>query len=296
MSSVIPDNSKGAWLSTLVLVTLVTLGVFIGSAVIGILSAVTGISLNSDLISEGQITNRVWVRFFLMLNQTFTFLFPSYLFLRFFSNSQARAHFFDLGAARRPQVIFLSLCLLFAALPLVVYSYEINTKILEWLNWDQDGSSMPRVLQDILTMEIPPEFFLNILLVAIFPAIGEELVFRGFLMRLLQKGTQSVHLGIWLSAITFSAFHFQVEGFLPRMVLGLILGYAFQWTRSIWIPMLLHFLNNGFQVTAIYFGMEEYSEVKLNELPEMPVLLVVASAICIYLSARLILRYARQSI
>ena len=94
----------------------------------------------------------------------------------------------------------------------------------------------------------------NLLLMAVLPALSEEITFRGVLQRLLnfQLSTFNSHLAIWLTAIIFSAIHMQFYGFVPRMLMGALFGYMFVWTGSLWVPMLMHFVNNGMAV-LLYF-------------------------------------------
>ena len=94
----------------------------------------------------------------------------------------------------------------------------------------------------------------NLLLMAVLPAVSEEITFRGVLQRLLnfQLSTFNSHLAIWLTAIIFSAIHMQFYGFVPRMLMGALFGYMFVWTGSLWVPMLMHFVNNGMAV-LLYF-------------------------------------------
>lgn len=88
------------------------------------------------------------------------------------------------------------------------------------------------------------DFLVNILVMAILPALGEELLFRGVFQRLLTEWTRNIHWGILLAAMLFSFFHFEFFGFLPRFLLGVFFGYLFAWTSSIWVPILAHFTNN----------------------------------------------------
>ena len=94
----------------------------------------------------------------------------------------------------------------------------------------------------------------NLLLMAVLPALSEEITFRGVLQRLLnfQLSTFNSHLAIWLTAIIFSAIHMQFYGFVPRMLMGALFGYMLVWTGSLWVPMLMHFVNNGMAV-LLYF-------------------------------------------
>lgn len=85
----------------------------------------------------------------------------------------------------------------------------------------------------------------NIIVIAIMAGIGEELVFRGVLQKFLIGWTGNAHAGILISAIIFSAIHFQFFGFLPRFALGALLGYMFFWSGSIWVSIIAHTFNNA---------------------------------------------------
>lgn len=106
----------------------------------------------------------------------------------------------------------------------------------------------------ILKMNGWSDLFVNLTVIAIVPAICEELIFRGGLQRTLLRFFKNPHVAIWASAILFSAIHFQFFGFFPRLFLGAAFGYLYFWTGSIWHAIIAHFLNNGFAVTmAFYF-------------------------------------------
>jgi hypothetical protein len=94
---------------------------------------------------------------------------------------------------------------------------------------------------------------LNILLVAVLAAVGEEIVFRGLLQNMLQKLTKNVHVAVWTAAAIFSFVHFQFFGFFPRLLLGAILGYLFAWSGSLWPSIAGHFINNFLGVMGYYF-------------------------------------------
>ena len=96
-------------------------------------------------------------------------------------------------------------------------------------------------------------FGLNIILLAIIPAIGEEFVFRGIIQQLLSKATQRVHVSIWVTAFLFAFIHFEYMDFLPRFILGAVFGYVVVLTGNIWYAILLHFLNNATSLTFAYF-------------------------------------------
>ncbi|MFM8917422.1 MAG: lysostaphin resistance A-like protein [Bacteroidota bacterium] len=119
--------------------------------------------------------------------------------------------------------------------------------------WMMDSEGQLKILTDaMLNMSSWLDLAVNLFIIAVIPAVAEELLFRGLLQKLFLDLTRSKHLAIWISAILFSAIHMQFYGFIPRMLLGAMFGYLFVWTGNIWIPILAHFLNNGFAVLAAY--------------------------------------------
>jgi hypothetical protein len=91
-----------------------------------------------------------------------------------------------------------------------------------------------------------------LLAVAIIPSIIEEVYFRGTLQKIVLDLTGKPYAAIILTAIFFSAIHFSFYGFLSRMALGIVLGYVYHYSKTIWLPILLHFLNNGIAVVILY--------------------------------------------
>ncbi|HRC93176.1 MAG: CPBP family intramembrane metalloprotease [Bacteroidales bacterium] len=132
-------------------------------------------------------------------------------------------------------------------------------------------------------------FLLNLLMIAILPAVGEEVIFRGILQKHLVSATRSRWLGILITAALFSAFHLQFRGFIPRFALGVIFGYLYEWSRSLWLPMLAHFTNNAIAVIAfLLMG----SEISVNEIEEVGSLQDIwAIGIVSFLAVALLLRF-----
>jgi len=104
----------------------------------------------------------------------------------------------------------------------------------------------------------------GVLIVAVIPAIGEELVFRGVLQQELIRWAKNPHVGIWVAAFVFGAIHMQFYGFFPRMALGVVLGYLYYWSGNIWVPILGHFMNNGFTVFVLYLQQRGTVEIDIE--------------------------------
>jgi len=73
-------------------------------------------------------------------------------------------------------------------------------------------------------------------------------------------------LGIWISAILFSALHMQFYGFIPRMFLGVLFGYLLVWSGSMWLPIIAHFINNGVAVVIMYLIDKDMLNPDLEEI------------------------------
>ena len=115
-----------------------------------------------------------------------------------------------------------------------------------------------RMTEAFLIMDTPLDLLVNLLIIAIIPALGEELLFRGVIQKLFLKWNGKEHLSVWLTAFIFSAVHMQFLGFFPRLILGAVLGYMLLWSGSLWLPIVAHFTNNAFAVLLTYFiGMDK---------------------------------------
>lgn len=138
----------------------------------------------------------------------------------------------------------------------------------------------------------------NLLVIALIPAIGEELTFRGVLQQALTRRC-NVHVAVFLSSFIFSFIHFQFYGFLPRMFLGLLLGYLFYYSGSLWTSILMHFVNNGAAVVVAYLDYKGQIDVDMDHFGATSnVWLLGASLVVtvglIILSAKFNNKYGRQ--
>ena len=94
----------------------------------------------------------------------------------------------------------------------------------------------------------------TVFVVGLMAGLSEEILFRGAMQQTIQDSRLNAHAAVWITAILFSAFHMQFFGFLPRMILGVWLGYLLVWTRSLWVPIIAHTLNNSTVVLFSYMA------------------------------------------
>lgn len=160
--------------------------------------------------------------------------------------------------------ILLVAAIVFASNPLINWLTEINSKLSlpEWLNglemWMLNAEEQARQITTAFLSSTEINILvLNLIMVAVLPSIGEELLFRGIVQQLFKKITSNAHVAIWISAVIFSAIHMQFFGFLPRLLLGAMFGYMLEWSGTLWLPVVAHFVNNATAVIAYYLMNKE---------------------------------------
>jgi membrane protease YdiL (CAAX protease family) len=163
---------------------------------------------------------------------------------------------------KRPKILLLMLVLMIMiiSMPLMEWTAIWNQKMILpeflkgielWMKEKEDAAT--QIMIRLLTVRSNFDFVLNLFMIAVLPAIGEELMFRGGVQRSLNRAFSNPHLAIWLTAIIFSAIHVQFYGFIPRMLLGAGFGYLYYFSGSLWYAMLAHFINNAYAVCAAVY-------------------------------------------
>lgn len=154
-------------------------------------------------------------------------------------------------------------CLL--AIVVLIVAIPALDGIIYWnYNWDWLPESIEqasRALENAATSTMnllladtsPAALAVNILIIGIAAGVSEELLFRGAILGILLRSRINTHVAIWLVAIIFSAVHMQLFGFVPRIILGAYFGYLMIWSRSIWLSVLAHVLNNTVFVCSAWW-------------------------------------------
>jgi len=176
--------------------------------------------------------------------------------------------FYFLGFRKQEKISFylLAIVIIFCSFPFVGWLGELNEHIplAKWMIDSEKEAG--KQMEAFLKVSNSSDIIVNILLVALLPAICEEVFFRGCLQRILIYAFKNPLAGITITAALFSAFHMQFEGFLPRMFLGILLGALFWYSNSLWPNIIAHFLNNAIQVVAVL-----YYPKMISENPSVPV-------------------------
>jgi uncharacterized protein len=210
---------------------------------------------------------RFQTRLFLGLNHFCTFLLPSALTVWLFYRYKGNQGLSWLKADKWPtsaQTV-MGILVMLLSIPVVFFSYQINKMVpLPDLLKNMEADTV-EILKQLLVMDTPWELLTNLVVVALLPGIGEELLFRGVVQQQLQRRLQQPWMAILLTAIIFSAIHLQFEGFLPRMLLGVLLGWMYWRTGNFWVPAIAHFFNNALQVVVQYLYRNKISTVDLEK-------------------------------
>ena len=138
----------------------------------------------------------------------------------------------------------------------------------------------------IASMKSSADFLISLILLALLPAIFEEMLFRGSLQQVAISVTGSSAAGIICTSIFFSAIHFSYYGFLPRLFLGVMLGYIFYYSKNLWFSIAAHFINNAWELFSIYMFAKQGG--KPSEMPDenLPVYAgIIGTAAIIFLFA-----------
>ncbi len=136
----------------------------------------------------------------------------------------------------------------------IPHKWELKFKAME-----DDYAEQVMIIGNMKTFG---DYIISLIMIAILPAVFEEFLFRGALQKLLVNWFNQPHIAILVTSFLFSIVHFSYYGFLPRMALGMILGYIYYYGKSIWLNVSMHFINNGIAITAMYLATSKGQSAK----------------------------------
>ena len=195
-------------------------------------------------------------KFLQMIYSICGFLLPAFIFSKMKSGNPVS---YNIGE-KKVNFMLLSLIpgILISFIPFAYVTHEMNQQIyipwpeIEMKLLDTTKNSEALMLK-FMEDSSPIGFAINFVMLAIFPALCEEFLFRGALQKILIERTRNFHIAIIISGVLFSVIHGDVYGFFPRAVLGILFGYLVYWGGSIWYSVAAHFLFNGMQAVGMYY-------------------------------------------
>lgn len=256
-------KSKPAGNQFLLLISIALVSFFIlGRVGVKILGLITGVSDNAMLdttkINLSEPVYIAYMRGMQVIQFIALFLIPSIICAELFSTNPKKY----LGL-KKPSInlyLIAGIAAMIVAIPLVNWLGALNKNIIfpsgieQWLRSSEDEAA--RTTQALLSKHTINDLLLNVILIAGLAAVGEELLFRGMVQRLLIKMFKSPWPGIIVTAILFSAMHMQFYGFFPRLLLGILLGAIYWYSGSLWTAILAHFVYDGLLIVLVYFNPE----------------------------------------
>ncbi len=274
---------KPAWLQLVVFGSL-TFGMYLALGLVSFygISFALGVPLEDlqqmNLEKPGVVTGLKWLQALLSIA---IFLLPAIVF----AYLSDRRPFNYLGS-RAPQPFsfwWLGIALMVLAYPAASWLNMLNQQMHLPASLKSVEDSM-RLAEDnaielmkaFLEMKSPADLVLMIFLIAVLPAVCEEFFFRGVLQRLFIQISHRPWIGIFITAVLFSAFHGQFFGFFPRLLLGILLGAIYWYSGSIWPAILGHFVNNAVQVVMVY-----RNNAFIDQEPVVPPVYVIGSVLAI---------------
>ena len=280
-----PETPKA--LSVLSVLLILAGFVIVGSALSPVILAIFGIELTdiTNAISSTTFNrqNQMLIIAVQIIAATLSYIIFPLLYIFFFKPDLKKVF----KAPSRNFLVYaaLALLLVFAIMPFISWLAEMNQAIKlpaslkgveDWMR--ESESQAERVMKNIIFYTSTIDFFIILFVIAVLPAIGEELLFRGLVQNELLKALKNPHVAIFLTGFLFSFIHFQFYGFFPRMLLGVVFGYFYYWSGNLWVPIIMHFVFNGFNYILMNLNHSGTLELDVENM-SVPFWLVVVSVL-----------------
>ena len=141
-----------------------------------------------------------------------------------------------------------------------------------------------------LNMPTFGNFLLTFTMVAIVPAFGEELFFRGVMMRFAKKRSRTMVLPVLFTSVVFAYAHANPYGLLSIFLAGVLLAVIYYLTGSLWCSIAAHLSFNGFQIVMSYLASISGVVKRFSDNRSTPVYMVIAGAVLFSVSFYLLLK------
>ena len=241
------------------------------------------------LVTTGDMNDMSNVKVMQLIQSFGLFVIPPFVMASLWSNNAFG--FLRLNSTLRWSTVLYVVAFMLVAIPFINMLSWLNQQIIlpEALSeiekmMQSSEVQIAEITEKMLNVSTLGALLFNVFLVAVVPALGEELFFRGTIQRLLSDWKGAL-FAIWITAFVFSAIHMQFYGFLPRMLLGAFLGYLLLWSGSLWLPIIAHFVNNS---VAVVFYYLKFNGVKVIDVETIGTddtlwLGIVSGIVCVFL-------------
>ena len=258
-------------------VMIVFISALIGVLSIGIIFVDIGeLNFSPENISQLKIMQ--------LISSVFIFIIPPLLFSYFENDQYLKELGFNLKF-KRQNILMILMIILFSQ-PLVVFCMQLNLdfihsisdyipKLIESMKQMEEKAKL--LTEALLKMDNIGNLLFNLFLIAIIPAIGEEMFFRRVIQKKLKNILRNPHIAILITSFIFSAIHMQFFGFLPRFFLGMVLGYLFYYSGNLWMSVIAHFINNALAILLMYLPFTERIDMDISQLERTEISMIQAT-------------------
>ncbi len=287
------EQEKHSWLKLSVILIFISLYIWVN--IIG-----GGSEENLNLDNQNMI---VVLKILQAIAVVVIFISPSLLFSIFWTKQ--KIHYLGITKSAPFRVLFFAGVGMLLAMPLINWLAEINQSMslpesfASIENWMKVSEEKAAELTEAFTKGTSVGvLIMNLFVIALMAALSEEIFFRGVLQKVLIECFKNKHIGVWIGAILFSAFHMQFYGFVPRMIMGAYLGYLFLWTGSLYPSILAHFLNNGMAVLLAWLVNRGVISVDIDKIgtEQSQWFIVGLSCLLVTISSFLVYYFSRKKI
>lgn len=194
------------------------------------------------------------LRLMQFITTLFLFFFPPVVYA-WICHAKPFKHLGFSSSINLKQVVLVVLIML-ACLPVVGALQELT----EMLPWSKETLQKFKIAEETYNKQVAvmarmdnfSDYIVSVFIIALLPAVFEEVLFRGALQNLFSRWFKMPIVAIVVTSIIFSAVHGSYLGFLSRFALGFVLGWMYYRTSNIWLNIIGHFFNNALAITVLY--------------------------------------------
>lgn len=300
-TSIMANNNKLAslygnrrpWTAFLMLLLFVFIGMFVGQF-FGFLAMLplTGVGLealsNPNFLAD-IMSDPTYKRAVMIMNAcvaTSAFIVAPLVYLYGYAKMPLSIFFNNNNIITIPLLLTIFIVIAFMTVNSIFIEWNAKMELPEFLRgfeaWAKRLEEQAEVLTQMMTrFDNKVDLGLALIVIAVVPAVGEELLFRGLIQNQLGGITKNAHVAIWLAAIIFSAFHFQFYGFVPRMLLGALFGYLYYWSGNLLVPIFAHLMNNGLTLILLYMYQHGAIEFDIESETSVPFTNIIFSLVLV---------------
>jgi len=298
-------DNKNLFIRLFFLISFIFLGILIGQMIIKFLLSFFDIMDPQEILASPNLLSAENARYkpSLLISQATLsiciFIVGPLLYWKIVEKQHV--HHWFLGAKKQHLSLTICIALLMIAtmiaVNMVVYwnlKLQMPDFLIAFEKWAQaKEAALQQLTTYLTTFSSVLDFLTTLLVVAVIAAIGEEMLFRGIVQPLFFQCFKNRSMAIIASAFIFSVVHFQFYGFFPRLLLGILFGYLYEWTKNLYYPMVAHFFNNFFSLVIAFLAQKGYisndmSTTHMEKPPFMEILFagIVAFILLFYIRIR----------